>query len=83
MIKKQDKTVLKITAKCSDMYSHQIYDKNGNLYREYHGYVPSFFPNSYSGNDYIELDINPYTGKILNWKKWKKSKSKNKGGKSE
>jgi len=70
----KNKTILRITAKCSDMYSHQIIGKDGNIYREYSGYVPSFFPNSYSGNDYMELDIDPYTGKILNWDNWKQSK---------
>jgi hypothetical protein len=24
--------------------------------------------------DYVMLDIDPYTGKILDWKKWKKAK---------
>jgi hypothetical protein len=26
--------------------------------------------------DYLMLDIDPYTGKIVNWKKWKKAKKK-------
>lgn len=69
------KTVLQICAKCSDLYSHTIYDKNGKVYREYDGYVPSFMPGEHFG-DYIMLDIDPYTGKILNWKPWKKSKKK-------
>lgn len=64
------KTVLRISAKCSDMYSHTIINKDG-VYQEYDGYVPSFFPDSYSGNDYVELDIDPYTGQILNWDCWK------------
>lgn len=72
------KTVLSINAKCSDLYSHQIFTKEGKLYREYVGYVPSFMPGNHYG-DYIELDIDPYTGKILNWKKWKRAKKK--GGK--
>jgi hypothetical protein len=71
------KTYISISAKCSDLYSHQIYKKNGELYKEYEGYVPSFFPEEHYG-DYIMLDIDPYTGKILNWNNWK---TKNKGEK--
>lgn len=66
------KAVLSITAKCSDSYAHTIYTKEGKLYREYNGYVPSFMPGKHFG-DYLLLDIDPYTGKILNWKKWKKA----------
>jgi hypothetical protein len=77
--KTKDLTRLCISAKCSDMYSHTIYDKNGEVYRTYDGYVPSFMPGQHFG-DYIELEINPYTGKILNWKPWKKAK-KTKGAK--
>jgi hypothetical protein len=80
---KTKKTVLSVNAKCSDMYSHIIYRSDGKQVH-YDGYVPSFFPNSYSGNDYIELDIDPYTGVILNWKKWKRAKTvKTKGVKNE
>ena len=68
-------TVLSVTAKCSDLYSHTVKNEEG-FYREYNGYVPSFFPNSYSGNDYIELEIDPYTGQILNWDNWKKKGEK-------
>lgn len=67
-------TVLQISAKCSDMYSHTIYSKTGEVYRSYDGYVPSFMPGEHYG-DYVMLDIDPYTGKILNWKKWKRAKS--------
>lgn len=71
------RTVLSINAKCSDLYSHTIYTKTGEIYRTYVGYVPSFFPEKHFG-DYIMLDIDPYTGKILNWKNWKRSKKKGK-----
>jgi hypothetical protein len=67
------KTVLEITAKCSDMFSHRIYKADGTLYREYDGYVPSFMPGEHYG-DYVMLNIDPYTGKILDWKPWKRSK---------
>lgn len=71
------KTVLSISAKCSDMYSHTIYTKTGEKYREYDGYVPSFMPGEHFG-DYLMLDIDPYTGQILNWKKWKRAKKSTK-----
>jgi hypothetical protein len=75
-MKHKDAT-LSITAKCSDLYSHTIYTKTGEVYREYSGYVPSFMPGEHFG-DYIILDINPYTGKILNWKPWKRAKRRRK-----
>lgn len=67
------KTYIAISAKCSDMFSHTIYTKTGEVYREYSGYVPSYMPDQHFG-DYVMLDIDPYTGKILNWKPWKRSK---------
>ena len=70
---KKDKTMLQISAKCSDLFSHTIYGKDGNVYREYDGYVPSYMPGEHFG-DYVMLDIDPYTGLILNWKKWKRAK---------
>ena len=50
--------VLKISGKCSDCFSMLMDGK------EYDGYVPGFL----GGGDYIELDIDLDTGKILNWK---------------
>lgn len=67
------KTYLSISAKCSDMYSHQVIQADGTIYREYDGYVPSFFPGDHWG-DYVMLDIDPYTGRILNWKPWKRAR---------
>lgn len=40
--------------------------ENGESLGEYDGYVPDFFPNNHCG-DYVELDIDVKTGKILNW----------------
>jgi hypothetical protein len=71
--KYKGKTVIEINAKCSDMFSHRIFTKDGELYREYSGYVPSYMPDNFGG-DYIGLDIDPYTGIILNWTKWKRAK---------
>jgi len=69
----KNQTKISICAKCSDLYSHTIYDRHGKVYREYSGYVPSFMPGEHWG-DYLMLDIDPYTGKILNWKPWSKAK---------
>lgn len=57
---------IKISAKCSDLFSATIVDENGSVIKEYDGYVPSFFPGEHFG-DYIELDIELATGRILNW----------------
>ena len=67
-------TVLEISAKCSDLWSHTVRNDQGIL-SEYSGYVPSFMPGEHWG-DYVTLDIDPYTGRILNWKKWRKAKAK-------
>jgi len=72
-MKKHKGPVLSICAKVSDLYSHTIYDKDGKVYREYNGYVPSFMPGEHYG-DYLMLDVDPYTGVILNWKPWKHAK---------
>lgn len=60
--------IIRINAKCSDMFSADVIDETGKLLKEYNGYVPRFFPGQHFG-DYIELDIELETGKILNWKK--------------
>lgn len=57
---------LTICAKCSDMFSATLND--GQTIKQYDGYVPDFFPDQHWG-DYVMLEINIDTGKILNWKK--------------
>lgn len=64
-------TVLSMHVKCSDMYSHVIRNETGIL-SEYSGYVPSIVPNEFG--DYLTLDVDPYTGRILNWKPFRKAK---------
>lgn len=59
---------ISISAKCSDLFSADIKDAKGKTLIEYHGYVPNFFPDQHFG-DYVMLDIDLATGKILNWKK--------------
>ncbi len=65
--------IISVSAKCSDLWSHTIIGSDGKPRAEYSGYVPSFMPGEHYG-DYILLEINPYNGKILNWKPWKRAK---------
>jgi hypothetical protein len=55
--------IISISVKCSDMFYASL--DNG---RVYDGYVPNFFPGEHCG-DYVMLDIELATGKIVNWKK--------------
>ena len=59
--------VVKITAKCSDLCFAQVIDGNGNVIAKHDGYVPEFMPGEHYG-DYVELEIDIKTGKLLNWK---------------
>ena len=59
--------LLKITAKCSDMFSAFL-EEDGTRTPAYDGYVPNFMPGNHYG-DYVMLDIDAETGMILNWKK--------------
>ena len=52
-----------ISAKCSDLFS--MIGPNGT---EYNGYVPDWFPGEHYG-DYVELEIETKTGRIINWPK--------------
>ena len=58
-------TILKISAKCSDLCS-AVLIRNGKMLAESDGYVPSLMPNG--GGDYVDIDIDIATGQILNWK---------------
>jgi len=69
---KSKNATLRINAKCSDLWYHEVVGANGQVLSSYDGYVPSFMPNG--GGDYVELEIDPYTGMIKNWKKWKKAR---------
>jgi hypothetical protein len=59
---------IKICAKCSDLFSASLIDDEGKVKGEaYSGYVPNWMPGD--GGDYVELDIDAATGRILNWKR--------------
>ena len=57
---------MRINAKCSDLFSAMFDDETGNTVADYNGYVPEFMPGQHWG-DYVEIDIDLKTGKILNW----------------
>ena len=62
---------IEICAKCSDMFSAVVKDEKGKKILDYDGYVPTWFP-AFKGEphfgDYVMLEIDLATGKILNWK---------------
>jgi hypothetical protein len=57
---------ISISAKCSDMFNATL-SEYGVPIGKYSGYVPAFFPGQHYG-DYVQLEIDIATGKILNWK---------------
>lgn len=59
---------VKVSAKCSDLCWVLLEDTEGNTVAENDGYVPGFMPGEHYG-DYVELEIDPNTGIILNWDK--------------
>lgn len=60
--------VAKVVAKCSDLCYVELTDENGKTVATHNGYVPEFMPGEHYG-DYVEIDIDLATGRILNWKK--------------
>jgi hypothetical protein len=64
---KKTKTVISVCAKTSDLFG-ALFSGDGRTAGVYDGYVPSWFPGEHWG-DYVMLDIDVATGKILNWKK--------------
>jgi hypothetical protein len=61
--------------KVRDQFECQIKDEQGDIIRDYEGYVPSFMPGQHFG-DYLILDIDLDTGQVLNWKEVNKSQLK-------
>ena len=57
-----------INAKCSDLCFAQLIGTDGKIMgQEHDGYVPEWMPGEHFG-DYVEIEIDLETGKILNWK---------------
>lgn len=67
--------VISINAKCSDLCSTIIKNDEGEIVYEHDGYVPDFMPDEHYG-DYVIIDIDLKTGKILNWNATVKSVEK-------
>ena len=59
--------ILSINVKCSDAFAASL-TIDGKHAGEYDGYVPDFMPGQHYG-DYVDLQIDIETGKILNWVK--------------
>jgi hypothetical protein len=58
--------IMKICAKCSDMFGATLEVDGQQMGETYSGYVPDFFPGMHYG-DYVILDIDIESGKILKW----------------
>lgn len=60
--------ILKIHCKVCDNFTASLEDNNGEqIHFQEDGYVPGFMPGQHYG-DYLILDIDLDTGKVLNWK---------------
>jgi hypothetical protein len=58
---------IKICGKTSDLFSAHLIGEDGKIKGEnYSGYVPDWMPGEHYG-DYVQLDIDMATGRILNW----------------
>lgn len=65
--KKGQAKTLKIYTKVCDNFTAELIDTEGDKITEQDdGYVPGFMPGDHYG-DYLILDIDIDTGKILNW----------------
>ena len=64
--KKTPKTMI-ITTKISGSMRAAFKDEDGEVMKNYDGQVPEFMPEKHWG-DYINLEIDIETGRILNWK---------------
>lgn len=62
--------ILKICAKCADRCSIKFEDDNGNVKAENDSYVPENINigGEDDDGDYIDIEIDTKTGRILNWK---------------
>jgi hypothetical protein len=58
---------LKIHCKVRDEFTASLVDKDGGtIHDQEDGYVPGFMPGEHYG-DYVILDIDLETGRIMNW----------------
>jgi hypothetical protein len=66
------KTII-VNAKCSDQCNLVFKNETGNIIADYNGYVPSWLGNDQFCSelcygDYVELEIDLKSGKIIDWK---------------
>lgn len=61
-----DAKTISVHVKVCDNGNYKIKSSDGVLLRGFDDYVPSIFPEEHFG-DYLILDIEIDTGKILNW----------------
>lgn len=66
-VRVQAKT-LKIHMKVCDEFAAKLCDQDGDVLKDYEGYVPGFMPGQHYG-DYVILDIDIDSGQITNWRK--------------
>jgi hypothetical protein len=66
--KEVEVTRISINARCSDLCFAELKDDQGKVIAEHDGYVPELMPGKHYG-DYVRLDIDLETGRILNWVK--------------
>lgn len=57
---------LKLHLKVRDCFDATFLNEHGNTVLDYSGYVPDFMPGDHYG-DYVILDIDIDTGKVINW----------------
>ena len=64
------KRTIRINAKCSDLF-WAAFEVDGKRVGEQTGYVPNWLPNPNEDHygDYVSLQIDVDTGRILNWRK--------------
>ena len=60
--------IMSMTVKVSDCFNCDIKDGEKYVVEGYEGYVPDFMPDDHYG-DYIILDIDLDSGRIVNWRK--------------
>lgn len=59
---------LRLHLKVSDRFNATLHDQDGDVLKDYDGYVPTFMPGEHYGG-YVILNIDIDTGQITNWKK--------------
>lgn len=57
---------LSLLVKVSDLCNYALLDQNNNAVAKRSGYLPEFVPGDVGG-DYLHLDIDLETGRIINW----------------